>query len=271
MKTLIVNPLLYVIAGAERECQRHNINLMYANRRLMPQSRLRPPAMLLDDLVDGIIIVGAFLEEMIADISRRAGRNIVLVDAYVSGTAAFDSVLIDNYRGAFNAVSYLIENGHRKIGLIGSCHDSYPSILERRKGYLSALEYHRIHEVFIEEGELTRQDGYHATQRLMPRAPDITAIFACNDSVAFGVSALRDAGYRIPDDVSVVGFDDIHLAQEVLPPLTTVHVDKVLMGAVALRHLRDRAEDPDRPALKTLISTQLIQRGSVRHNAIAAR
>lgn len=196
----------------------------------------------------------------------------MLVDAYVSGTAAFDSVLIDNYRGAFNAVSYLIENGHRKIGLIGSCHDSYPSILERRKGYLSALEYHRIHEVFIEEGELTRQDGYHATQRLMQRAPDITAIFACNDSVAFGVmSALRDAGYRIPDDVSVVGFDDIHLAQEVLPPLTTVHVDKVLMGAVALRHLRDRAEDPDRPALKTLISTQLIQRGSVRHNAIAAR
>jgi LacI family transcriptional regulator len=99
----------------------------------------------------------------------------------------------------------------------------------------------------------------------MNRCPHLTAIFACNDNVAIGVmNALQNMGLSVPNDVSVMGFDDIDLAQEVTPPLTTMHVDKVLMGVMALRHLRDRAEDPDRPTLKTMLSTQLIVRESVR-------
>jgi LacI family transcriptional regulator len=264
---LTVNPFYsYVIAGVERECQRHNINLMYANVEVDERNHtLNWPSMLLNELVEGVIIVGAFLEEAIADISRRTERNVVLVDAYTSDENAFDSVLIDNFNGAFSAVSHLIQKGHRHIGLIGSNRESYPSVSERRRGYLAALAQHRIQDQYIEEGILDRADAFEATIRLLRRSPQITAIFACNDNTAIGVmNAVRHLGLSVPDDVSVVGFDDIDLAQEVMPALTTVHVDKVLMGTMALRMLRDRIEDPERAAITTLVTTQLISRESVR-------
>lgn len=243
----------------------HNINLVYANIEVDERNHtLNWPSMLLNELVDGVIVVGAFLEEAFADISRRA-HNIVLVDAYSSYKSGFDSVVMDNFNGAFSAVTHLIENGHRAIGLIGSSPDSYPSVLERRRGYLAALAQHDIQEPFIENSTLSRADGFEATLHLLRRHPQLTAIFACNDETAMGVmSAARHLGYELPEDLSVVGFDDIDLAQEVMPALTTVHVDKVLMGTVALRMLRDRAIDPERASLTTVVTTQLIVRESVR-------
>lgn len=264
---LIINPFYsYIIAGAERECQRHNIKLMYTNLEVDSRNHATKfPAMVLDEVVDGVIIVGAFLEETIEDISRRTNHNIVLVDAYTFGYTAFDSVLIDNMNGAYTAVNYLIENGHQHIGLIGSQLDAYPSILERRQGYLAALHHHDITHHYIEESELSRADALAATVRLLDRAPQITAIFACNDNVAIGVmSATQSMGLTVPEDLSVVGFDDIDIAQDFVPALTTMRVDKSFMGQLALRHLRDRIAEPHRPTLKSLMATQLIERDSVR-------
>lgn len=256
----------YVIAGAERECQRLNISMMFANLEVDPNNRIRTmPPMLIDQRVDGLIVLGAFLEETIAEFGHLADQNLVLVDAYATNSRQFDSVLTDNIDGAMNAVNYLIENGHCHIGLIGSNPDSYPSIFERRQAYIKVLETHNIDHIYIEDGQLNREDAYRATLRLLERAPQLTAIFACNDNVASGViNALQDKGLNVPADVSVIGFDDIDLAQEVIPPLTTIHVDKVLMGALAVRHLRDRVEFPMRPTLKTYLSTHLVKRDSVR-------
>jgi LacI family transcriptional regulator len=262
-----INPFYaYVILGTERECQRLNISMMYANIEVDEDSKAQNwPAMLLDQRVDGVIVVGAFLEETIADISRQAGQRIVLVDAYTSDQNSFDSVLIDNFGGAMSATKFLLENGHRHIGMIGSHEGSYPSILERRDGYLAALRTQGVTETYIEESWLDRPSAVEATMRLMSRAPQISAIFAANDNCAVGViSALNSLGRRVPEDVSVIGFDDIDLAQETVPTLTTIHVDKVLMGALALRQLRDLADFPDRPTLRTMVSTQLIVRDSVR-------
>jgi LacI family transcriptional regulator len=115
----------------------------------------------------------------------------------------------------------------------------------------------------VEDGLLDSTDAVDATLRLLRRAPEITAIFACNDTVAMGViSAARKLGLAVPERLSVVGFDDIDLAQEMKPTLTTVHVDKVLLGVLAVRMLRDHAASPERPALTTLLSTQLIVRES---------
>ncbi|MFN8528432.1 MAG: LacI family DNA-binding transcriptional regulator [Anaerolineae bacterium] len=268
---LTVNPFYSpVIAGIEHECQRHGMNLMYANLEVDARSRTASyPAMLLNELIGGVIVIGAFLDSAIADISRRAGRNIVLVDSYTEQDGAFDRVVIDNFNGALTAVSHLISRGHHHIGLIGSSPDSYPSIAERRRGYFAALARAGINAddsaAYVETGELKRRDAFEATLRLLRRAPEVTAIFACNDETAFGVmSAARHLGRSIPEDLSVIGFDDIDLAQEVIPPLTTLHVDKVLMGTMALRMLRDRATDPQRAAITTVINTQLIARGTVR-------
>lgn len=255
----------YILAGVERECQRQNITLMYAHLETDSDNRaLSWPPMLSDQRLDGLIIVGTFLEATIAEISRKSSQAIVLVDAYAPGQN-FDSIVTDNVNSAQTAVEYLISQGHRHIGLVGSTADSYPSIRERRKGYTRALKENGINDIYIEDSSLNRDGGYEATLKLLRRAPQITAIFGCNDNAASGaISAAYTLGLKVPDDLSVVGFDDIDLAQELIPALTTMHVDKVLMGALAVRQLRERAENPLRPALTIALSTQLIVRQSVR-------
>lgn len=262
----VLNPFYsYVLAGIERECRRQNLVLNFAS--IDVDARNRPtalPPLLNDQHVDGILLVGTFIEDTIMEVSQRADLPMVLVDAYAPGKA-FDSVIIDNLTGAYEAVNYLIDRGHRHIGCVGSTPDAYPSIRERRKGYQRALKHHEITANYLIVSPLTREGGYEATYQLLQTSPQVSAIFACNDDVAVGVMhAARDLGRSLPDDLSVVGFDDIDLAQEVTPALTTVHVDKVLMGALAVRYLRDRTETPRRSGLTTALSTQLIVRESVR-------
>jgi LacI family transcriptional regulator len=220
--------------------------------------------MLSDQRVDGVLVLGAFLEETISQIGRQSGAIVVLVDGY-STEQRFDSIVTDNLNGAYMAVKYLIENGHRHIGLVGSSPDAYPSIRERRKGYTRALKHFEINESYIEDSPLLRDEVYDTTRRLLNRAPQITALFACNDNVAIGaMAAAAEMGRRIPDDLSIIGFDNIDLTQEVTPPLTTVHVDKILMGVLAVRRLRERAEYSDQVVMTTTLSTQLVIRGSVK-------
>jgi DNA-binding LacI/PurR family transcriptional regulator len=258
-----VNPFYsYVLAGAERECQRMNLSLMYANIEVDQYNNFvsRPP-MLFDTRVDGVLIVGSMLSEMYDEMGD---KPIVLVDSYAPHQA-FDSVVTDNVNGAFNAVSYLIQQGHRHIGLVGSMPDGYPSIRERRKGYMRALKRHGISDVYTEDSPLIREAVYDATKRLLSRAPQVTAIFACNDNVAVGaLHAAQDCGRDVPNELSLIGFDDIDLSREIKPALTTVYVDKLLMGSMAVRLMRDRAEDPYRTTVTALLSTRLMIRDSVK-------
>ncbi len=260
-----INPFYsYILAGAERECQRLGINLMFGSVEVDDYNRVITwPSMLFNNDVNGLIIVGTFLEDAIAQIGNHA-EAIVLVDAYAPGLQV-NSVVTDNLNGALTAVNYLIGCGHERIGLIGSTPDAYPSIRERRKGYTRALKQAGIEPAYIEDGPLTREGGYHAALNLLRRSPEITAIFACNDNVAIGVmNTAQELRLRIPDDLSIMGFDDINLAQEVSPPLTTIHVNKTLMGTLAVRRLRDQIEFEDHSTLTTIIGTRLVIRESVR-------
>ncbi len=260
-----VNPFYsYVLAGIERECQRLNLSMMYANIEVDRMNRPTSlPPMLVDNQVDAVLMVGTFLQDTIHLIGRQIDKPVVLVDAYAPG-GGFDSVLTDNLNGAYAAVDYLIKQGHREIGLVGSLPDAYPSIQDRREGYLRALRQHGLSERYIGDSSLTREGGGEATQILLDRSPEITAIFACNDEVALGViDKARELGRSVPDDLSVMGFDDVDMARQVSPSLSTVFVDKMLMGILAVRFLMDRAENPDRPALTTIVSTQVIPRASV--------
>lgn len=265
-ETMMVNPFYsYVLAGIERECQRHNLSLMFANIEVDKMNRpANLPPMLVDHQVDGVLIIGTFLQHTIHLIGKQFNKPVVLVDAYAPGSG-FDSVVIDNINGAYSAVDFLIKKGHQHIGLIGSSATAYPSIRERRKGYLRALKHHHIPYSYIEDSPLTSDGGYTATTALLQRSPQITAIFACNDEAAFGVlQAAREMGREVPHTLSVIGFDDIDMTQQVSPALTSVHVDKLLLGTLAVRHLKDRAENPDRPALTTSVSTRIVVRNSVR-------
>jgi LacI family transcriptional regulator len=177
----------------------------------------------------------------------------------------FDSVVIDNVPAAISAVEYLIEQGHTKIGLIGWNEQSPPSVQERKQGYCRALAKHGIEDVIIQPSAIKRREqGSDALYKLLARRPDVTAIFACNDLVALGaLSAAREMKLDIPNDFSVIGFDDIDLAQVVTPPLTTVHVYKAWLGALSVRQLVVRAQALEQPKQTIMVSTQLIIRESV--------
>lgn len=254
----------HVQAGVESECRAHKISLMFANVEVDESNHpLEWPRMIEDNHIDGLILVGTYIEEAIGSLKRRLDKPIVLVDGYAPNYS-FDSVLIDNIGGATQAVSHLIACGHRHIGLIGSNPASPPDILERREGYLRTLRAHGITDAYIEDGLMRREEGYAALQRLLRRAPQITAVFVTNDDTAIGVMhAAHDMGLHVPDDLSIVGFDDIDLAAEVHPALTTVHVYKSWLGRLGVQRLIERVRTPDQPLLTITVATHLVERASV--------
>jgi len=189
---------------------------------------------------------------------------VVLVDAY-SESNAYDAVVSDNFQGAYRAVSYLIENGHRHIGLVGTTRRAYPSILERRRGYLEALRDHDIAETYFADCILRHDESHVAAKQLLAQNPQITALFGANDRVTIAaMHAAFELGRRVPDDLSLVGFDDIDLAHLTSPALTTMQVDKINMGRIAVQALINRAHTPDIPPTTIALRPCLIERRSVK-------
>lgn len=253
----------HIQAGIERECREQQISLMYANVEVDQLSRpLTWPPMVGNRQVDGLILLGAYLDQTVSDLTRLIDVPIVLVDSYTRNMP-LDSVLIDNAGGAITAMEHLLGLGHRRIGLIGSNPQSSPGVKGRRLAYLNALRARGINEAFIEDSGLTYQHGYDAGMRLLRRAPEITAIFACNDLSAIGaIDAARELAIDVPGDLSVIGFDNIDQAKDHRPPLTTIHVHKTWMGTIGMRRLLERARDRDMPKTTTTIATQLLVRES---------
>lgn len=257
----------YVQSGVEAECRERNLHLMYSNIEVDAQSHpVHWPVMLNEARIDGLILCGTFVESAVDAINRQRNVPMVLLDGYAVGPQSYDRVLTDNFSGALMATRHLIENGHRAIGFVGSTGNACPSILERRAGYIEALRRAGLTETLIEESAADRRGGYEATCRLLQRAARVTAIFASNDETALGVlRAARDLGLSVPEDLSVIGFDDLALIHEVSPALTTMHVDKVLMGRLGVRQLLERVRHPNMPAVTVLLQTELVMRESVTH------
>lgn len=254
----------HVQAGIEQECRAHRISLMFASVEVDQSNHpIEWPHLLEDKHIDGLILIGINLtEETSVALQGKVGKRIVLVDSYAPGVS-FDSVLIDNLGGATQAVNHLVNLGHRHIGLIGWHATSSPDIHERREGYLRALAAHGITQTYIEEGLMRREDGYVALQRLLKRAPHVTAVFVTNDDTAIGVlHAAHDMGLRVPDDLSIIGFDDIDLASEICPALSTIHVHKTWLGKLSVQRLLERARVPDQPIISITVTTHLVERAS---------
>jgi LacI family transcriptional regulator len=212
--------------------------------------------------VDGLIVSGprsddVELAELVAD-----GFPVVLQGSLPGVEAA--SVDVDNRAGARAAVDHLVGLGHRRIGCVTNAPLAYTAATERLAGYRDALEAAAVEydARLVIEGAFDATSGWAAMGQLLERAPDLTAVFIASDIVAFGaLRALRDAGRRVPEDVSLVGFDDIPLARHFDPPLTTVHLPARALGAAAGRALVDRLAGQDGHG-RTVLATELIVRES---------
>lgn len=215
---------------------------------------------------DGLLLVSTPLTPARAIRLARAPAPAVLVDSFHPD---FDSVSVDNRRGGYEATRHLIELGHKRVALIMPSAASVPAA-ERRAGYADALAEANLPLdeaiVFSTDGEshgYTRRAGYDAMQRLLalPASARPTAAFAAADVMALGANgAARDAGVRVPEELSLVGFDDVEPSAYV--GLTTLRQPMYEMGQLAIAKLLRRLREPGLPPSHTTFAPRLVLRQS---------
>jgi DNA-binding LacI/PurR family transcriptional regulator len=177
---------------------------------------------------------------------------------------SIDSVLVSNLRGARAAVIHLIKQGHRRIGFIGMPLTRTPG-KERLAGYENALREHglAVSRQFVRIADAKQLGGHDATLELLSRQSNITALFVANNLMTLGaLNAIRERGLKIPDDISLVGFDDMPWAALLQPPLTVVAQPTYELGKQAAELLLERLQKPDKPVTNVQLETTLIVRGS---------
>jgi LacI family transcriptional regulator len=216
--------------------------------------------------VDGLIVMAPD-PEVAAAIRGVPGRGpVVLLNCPPDDAGDGDDALtIANYEGAYAMVRHLAAQGHRRIAMVCGAPRNIDAS-ERLRGYRAALRDAglAIDPRYEMPGDFTERAGYAAAAELAARETRPTALFAANDAMAIGaLSALRQAGLRVPEDVAVGGFDDIPMAGYVDPPLSSVHVGVSALGERAATRLLDALRDPDAhvPRRETVPAT-LVIRGS---------
>ncbi|MBV9231713.1 MAG: LacI family DNA-binding transcriptional regulator [Chloroflexi bacterium] len=263
-------PIFY---GVESESRQSNIKITFRTITDICYIPHLLTTLLYEMRLGGVLLVGQAEAETLAVI-QATKIPVVLVDNYIADPAhPVDTILPDNFQGARLAMDYLFSEGHRKIAFIGGPTDSTPrpiykmySIQQRWVSYCMALLDRGlpIDYDLVESGILTLESGYEACNRLLERKVDFTAIFCADDITAIGaMKALREAGRRVPEDISLIGFDGIDLGQHVTPSLSTIRVNTEELGAVALKTLIARASNPDAPYVTTLLGVELVKRDSV--------
>jgi LacI family transcriptional regulator len=198
------------------------------------------------------------------EILRRAHIPVVSIGENQSPVSR-GRVMLDNFTGARVAMTHLLQQGHRKIVHLSGQVD-FGDTIARMRGIEAALGDFgmALDDIKIVNGIFHQEFGYTATAELLASDHDFTAIFAGDDDMAAGVLlALRDGGRRVPEDVSVMGFDDAFHAKHLWPPLTTVRQPVDTLGEAAAELLLKLLANPGSGPLQTIIETSLVVRSSV--------
>lgn len=247
-----------VMAGAEEEARHHGYVFLLS----IVEPDARPDSeewrAVSERQVDGIFVASPELSHR-AYIDWLIEQGIPVVAVAHPPQSGLITLNVDNVEGGYMATHYLVSQGHRRIGTISGVDNG------RTTGYQRALEEAGLpfEPELIQGGDWSYQSGFDAMQRLLRIAPDLTAVFAQNDQMAIGaIQALREAHLRVPEDIAVVGFDDIPAAAFACPPLTTVRQPMREIGRIAVRMLLERIRHPVMDRKEIVFRTQFIRRAS---------
>jgi DNA-binding LacI/PurR family transcriptional regulator len=253
------------VAGAERAARARGYYLMIGSVEPEDDERgyLR---LMLERRVEGLLLARPSVLVAMSELEpvMAAGVPIVSVGTSYPGGIAVD---VDNRQGGYDATTHLIEHGHRAIATILGPAD-WPSTAARQEGYRAALHDAGIpydESLVAQAGGWGLESGSAAAAVLRQAGTEYTALFAHSDLIAFGaMRELRLAGLSVPEDVSVVGYDDLPVAEYVDPPLTTVHQPMEELGALAATLLLDQLAGDGSPQERMrLLPAQLVPRESV--------
>lgn len=253
----VTNPFFTSIVRAiEDEVLKQGYSIILCDTDEKPEREQAYLRLLMGRRVDGLIVAPSSGNADLLRSAIESGLPVVLLDRSVPGLAA-DVVLSDNESGAFDAVSYLIGMGHRRIGIVAGRLEVSTGA-DRMAGYVRAIRTHGIpvDESLIEVAKFKRDIAYDKTMKMLNRAEPPTALFVCNNVMTAGtMAALKAAGKKVPEDISVIGFDDSEWAALMDPPLTVVAQPIVELGTRAAQTLmrrisRGRVKTPRAVVLK---------------------
>jgi len=261
----IANPFFPEIArGVEDIANKHGYHVILCNTDNDLKKEVAYIAMLQEKMVDGIILTASAMRASDTLDLSRIHVPVITVDRDVEEEKIKGKIIVDNASGAYEAVRYMLENGYKRILHLAGPYTSEPS-RARYKGYCDAhtdLGKEISEELFI-EGFYTSEWGYEGIKAVLNKGIPFDGIFCGNDLIALGaMKALREQGINIPEDVGIVGFDDIYMTTMIEPRLTTVHQPNYQMGYKAAQMLIKFIEEEVIEKQIEVLKTKLIIRES---------
>lgn len=253
-----------VLAGVEGEAYDNEYGLVVYTTDGRAHASVIDRALATPQLAGLVVITPRHHEDELLR-GRADAPPVVVVDHRNAGTV-FPHVVVDNLRGAYRATQYLLSWGYTDVAMIRGP-ETIHSSMDRVRGFLLALQEAGVSADAagrVWPGDFEQRSGYEAVRRRLERGERMPrALFCANDLMALGaIAALRDAGLRVPDDVAVVGFDDLPPAQAAVPPLTTVRQPVREMGAIAFRMVTRLAAGERLETERIVLETELVLRGS---------
>jgi LacI family transcriptional regulator len=250
-----------VLNGMEEAAREKNYHIILVNTQRDYKKEEEAINLLLAKRVDGLLITP--VQDRDDDIKNLIDANIPFV---VVGrdfeNIEVDAIYNDEVKGGFLATEYLIKKGHKRIALIDGFLYKSPA-KGRLEGYKKALNKYRISldDSLISVGDINIEDGYERTKQMLEKNLDFTAIFAYNDMMAFGsMQAIKEKGLRIPEDIRLIGYDDIPFSSLITPPLTTIRLKKQDLGMESVKLLLSRINGNRKKMKKIILDVELIIR-----------
>ncbi|MDD3217637.1 MAG: LacI family DNA-binding transcriptional regulator [Lachnospiraceae bacterium] len=254
-----------MLDGVERECRNLGYEMSVCNLDYRSDDYEEQLKWLLTDTSSAIILLGTeLLDDDIAP--YKTSKSHILCLDYSNSDMDFDCVLINNSDSAKMATEHLIDRGHREIGYLRGSFRIKP-FRSRAVGYARALQLKDIplNRQYTVTLSPKMEGAYSDMKEYLKKKPKLpTAFFADNDMIALGaVKALQESGYRIPEDISIIGFDDLPFSEISSPRLTTIRVNKQEIGELAVRRIHEIIKGVGKSKLKINVCTEFIERDSV--------
>jgi LacI family transcriptional regulator len=260
-----------ILQGVESYASAVHQHVLFAalhySPRVPPDSIDLPPVLQEHGLIDGVILAGTIYPNLLRRIESIHMPFVAFSNNVVgmNGAYTFDEVGFDDFNGTLQATRHLIEEGHRHIAFCGDI--SYPWIRRRFDGYCKAMRESKLRPVSAtaRQPQSFVEFGQNSVEGILSRKPGPTAIVAGNDEIAYGIwRSLVRQGVKVPNDVSLVGFDDREEAVLMDPPLSTVRVHKEEIGETCMKMLLERLHHPQMAFSQRILPTEFVARGTIR-------
>lgn len=257
-----------VVRGVEDVANIYDYNIMLCNTDLNIEKEKEYLKVLKEKMVDGVVYISNSLEKEVIDTIHDLQMPTVLVET-VDDANTFPSVTIDNINAAKEAVNYLFDKGSNKVAFIGTSSEKKNASSMRYEGYKKALEEKGLEIdsdlISFCEGSTRADSGFSAMNKILEKNKEFDSLFCSNDGLAMGaINALREKGINVPDDVNVMGFDNIYGSCFFYPKLTTIAQPLYDMGSVGTRMLIKIINKEELEKENYILSYKMIERNSIK-------